>query len=133
MRLTMGGIYSVTIYALFNYYQSCLDVVGLPPPPCSKRINYIKQGVLPQRIQPNLVKNIPNWSHWVYHKIPWHYIHSQKHASCNKSVGILQELVTNTRMCSHGSQQFVTTSLLSTDLLHVDYFHRLLVTCFNKL
>ena len=33
---------------------------GRTAPSCSKRCNYIKQRVLSKRIQPNLVKNIPN-------------------------------------------------------------------------
>ena len=72
-------------------------------------------------------------------------LHSLKRAICNKFVDILQQLVTTSRYedefaClatayynkSVASCQQACCKL-STDLLHVDYFKKLLATCFNKL
>ena len=65
-----------------------------------------------------------------------HYsaVHSQKHPSCNKSVDILQQLVTTCPYqdafawlnCNSLLQQVCCK--LSTDLFQVDYFNRLVVT-----
>ena len=52
------GIQAVWPY--MHYLLPKLPRSGRTAPSCSKRCNYIKQGVLSKRIQPNLVKNMPN-------------------------------------------------------------------------
>ena len=59
--------------------------------------------------------------------------HSQKRASCNKSVDILQEFITSRHQDSHGLRQLVDNKSvascqkacckLSTDLLQVDCYN----------
>ena len=72
-------------------------------------------------------------------------LHSQKRASCSKSVDILQQLVATSRYqdafawlataCENKSVAICQQACckLSTDLLHVNYFNKLVATCFNKL
>ena len=50
---TMSYFHSMTIYALFI---TKVALIWSDCPLCSKRCNYIKHGVLSERIQPNLVK-----------------------------------------------------------------------------
>ena len=75
-------------------------------------------------------------------ELPWY---SKKRPTCNKSVDILQQLVTTSRYqdafpwfataCGNNSVLICQQACcnLSTGLLQVDYFNRRLATCFDKL
>ena len=92
-----------------------------------------------------LSRSQDKWEYDLRLTYPPFKLHSQKRPSCNKSVDILQQLVTTNRYqdafawvataCDNKSvascQQ--ASYKLSTDLLQVDYFNRLVATYFNKL